>query len=125
DLTCYGVAASAAAGAYVSIDRGYNGVREYSAAGANCAQPIRRAAGGPGDGGPWDGGPRPPPARLPRADQAFALRRRRLCHPVVPIGDSVEFPGGALWARQDLRRAEEPGRGYRTRDPRLRRNQYP
>ena len=44
-------------------------------------------------------------------DQTIALRRRRLCHPVVPFGHAVELAGCALWAGD--RRRGAPGAGPR------------
>ena len=44
-------------------------------------------------------------AILPRSGEAVALRRRRLCDPVVALADPVEFARRALWPRQGLRRA--------------------
>ena len=58
------------------------------------------------------------------SDQAVALRRRRLCHPVAPFDHPLEQPGQRLWPVAGMRRSarSRPRRRYRVRD--LRRVQH-
>ena len=54
------------------------------------------------------------PSDVPaRPDQALALRRRRLCHPLVANRDSLELAGGHVRHRRRLRAASGPGLGRR------------
>jgi hypothetical protein len=47
-----------------------------------------------------------------RSDQALALRRR-LCHPLVPLGDAREFVGDRLRPARRLRPAQDSRARYR------------
>ena len=58
-------------------------------------------------------------------DQAVALRRRRLRHPLVAHDDSIEFAGRGLWHRERLRRAAGARPRRRDRHRRDRRDQHP
>ena len=49
------------------------------------------------------------------SDQAVALRRRRLCHSVVPLLDALQQPGRGVRAGNGLRGAAGAGRGHRDR----------
>ena len=58
-------------------------------------------------------------------DQAVALRRRRLRHPVAALGDSVQHPRRPERPGARLQPTSRVGRGRRHRHLRYRRNQYP
>ena len=54
-----------------------------------------------------------------RADQAVALRRRRLCHPVAALDHPLEQPGQRLRPADRMRRGARPRPRRRDRDRRL------
>src|SRR6516162_3056312 len=54
-----------------------------------------------------------------RVDQAVALRRRRVCDPMVEVLDPFEFARLSLWHRDGSGAAACARRGGRNRDPRL------
>ena len=56
--------------------------------------------------------------------KTVALRRRRLCHPLVPLADAGEFAGHRLWPGRRLRAAQGARARHRYRHRRHRRDQY-